>query len=90
VKRHVAIRVNGRVQGVLFRAHAKETADQLGVTGFVRNEPDGSVYIEAEGAPRDLERFIIWCRKGPPSAIVKGVDVSDGPDRRFAEFSISF
>lgn len=73
----VSVLVSGRVQGVFFRASTREAALQYGVTGFVRNEPDGSVYIEATGEEESLQRFISWCRKGPPQAIVKDVEVED-------------
>jgi acylphosphatase len=58
MKKRFSIRVNGRVQGVFFRASTKEVADQLGVRGFVRNEPDGKVYIEAEADEEALKRFV--------------------------------
>jgi acylphosphatase len=49
MKKHFNIRISGRVQGVFFRASTKAKAEELGISGFVQNEPDGSVYIEAEG-----------------------------------------
>jgi len=55
--RHLNIRVSGKVQGVFFRASTKEQADQLGVKGFVRNEPNGDVYIEVEGDEEKLKIF---------------------------------
>lgn len=72
-----AIRVFGRVQGVWFRASAKEEADKLGICGYVRNEPDGSVYIEAEGPDALLDAFIKWCGKGPELAKVKSLEVEE-------------
>src|SRR5258706_2006965 len=68
MNKHISINVTGKVQGVFFRASAREKAEELGVKGFVRNEPDGSVYIEAEAEEIILEQFLDWCREGPPRA----------------------
>jgi acylphosphatase len=87
--RHVGIRVHGRVQGVFFRATAKDVASSLDVCGYLRNEPDGSVYIEAEGDQGQIEKFLAWCRKGPPRAAVSNVEITDGDLRGFREFVIS-
>jgi acylphosphatase len=70
------IRVTGHVQGVVYRASAKREADRLGITGFARNEPDGSVRIDAEGSQTALHEFIDWCHIGPPMAEVDKVDVT--------------
>jgi len=66
--------VRGRVQGVGFRAFAAREAHRLGVAGWVRNEPDGSVLVLAEGDDRAAEAFLAWLRHGPPSARVTSVD----------------
>lgn len=87
--RHLSIRVTGRVQGVFFRASARDVALQLGLRGFVRNEPDGSVYIEAEGAEQPLARFLEWCRQGPPGAVVTNVEANEGPIRNLSKFDIN-
>jgi acylphosphatase len=61
------LRIYGKVQGVFFRKYAQMTAQSLGLGGFVRNEPDGSVYAEVEGAPEAVENFVKWgipCSKG--------------------------
>ena len=71
--------IHGRVQGVYFRASAVYEAQNLGLTGWVRNCPDGSVEAVAEG-PRDkLDDLVAWCRKGPTGARVTQVDVSWAP-----------
>jgi acylphosphatase len=62
------INVHGRVQGVWFRAGTKEKADELGLLGWVKNRPEGTVEIHAEGEKPQLEKFIAWCRKGTPAA----------------------
>jgi acylphosphatase len=69
------IRVRGRVQGVWFRATAEREAARLGVTGFARNERDGSVLVEAEGHAAAVDAMVAWCRIGPPRAEVTAVAV---------------
>ena len=65
----------GKVQGVWFRACTQEQALQLGLSGWVKNCPDGTVEIHAEGEKETLEPFIDWCRKGPPAAQVSTLDI---------------
>lgn len=67
---------------------AKERSDELGLKGFVKNMPDGSVYIEAEGDEDALEEFLEWCKRGPESAKVDRVEVSNGTPQNFQEFRI--
>lgn len=86
--KHVSISVSGLVQGVFFRACTKDQARQLGLKGFVRNEPNGSVYIEAEGNENDIETFIKWCHVGSPNAKVSSVEMSEGEMRGFEDFTI--
>jgi acylphosphatase len=74
----VDVKVTGRVQGVAFRAYAEQQAAQLGVAGWVRNEPDGSVAAHVEGRPDAVEAMVAWCRRGPTSARVEHVAVRDG------------
>jgi len=78
-KRRIKVTVRGLVQGVSFRAAARGQAKALGVTGWVRNQPDGSVLLEAQGPVVSVERMLAWCRVGPPVAEVSGVDVQDLP-----------
>ncbi|NLI23726.1 MAG: acylphosphatase [Bacteroidales bacterium] len=86
--KHVNITVRGRVQGVGFRYSALEAAEELGIKGFVRNMPDGSVYIEAEGEEEEVLQFIEWCRQGPGYAYVKEVLVQEAPLGHFPDFEI--
>ena len=72
---HRRIRVYGRVQGVAFRAGARQEAARLGLAGFARNEPDGTVSIEAEGDAAALDAFVAWCRVGSPAARVDRIEV---------------
>lgn len=68
-------KIYGRVQGVGFRYAAAEEAACLRIALLVaRNEPDGSVYIEAEGEGASLEKFLAWCRRGPRSAKVERLE----------------
>lgn len=73
--KRLAIQVSGRVQGVFFRHSARMRAEKLGLAGWIRNEEDGSVAVVAEGEERALEKFIEWCRKGPPLASVENISV---------------
>jgi acylphosphatase len=88
MQKHISIKVSGRVQGVFYRASTHDEAQRLGVKGFVKNEPDGSVYIEAEGENTVLEALIEWCRQGPPAARVSNVEVQEGTWRGFSEFAV--
>ena len=69
----VRIHCLGKVQGVFFRASTKSVADKLGLYGWVRNESDGSVLIEATGLRRAITPLIEWCEKGPPMADVSNI-----------------
>jgi acylphosphatase len=71
----VDVTVTGLVQGVFFRAEAQQEAYRLGVAGWVRNEPDGTVAAHIEGEPGAVEAMVAWCREGPRRARVEGVDV---------------
>ena len=73
----VQARVVGRVQGVSFRWYAEERARALGVTGWVRNEPDGSVLVHAEGDDDAVDALLEWCRTGPSAARVSDVAVRE-------------
>jgi acylphosphatase len=85
---HYSIRVTGKVQGVFYRASARDEAERLGLSGFVRNEPDGSVYAEAEGEKETLDRFVEWCRRGPPHARVDMVAKTEGTLRDYQGFRV--
>ncbi|MFQ5459573.1 MAG: acylphosphatase [Anaerolineae bacterium] len=81
--------VHGRVQGVMYRASARAAAKELGLTGWVRNLPDGTVEAVAEGQRRDLDKLVLWCRQGPNQARVTRVDVEFVPATgEFADFAV--
>ena len=66
--------VRGRVQGVWYRGAARDEARRLGLVGWARNRADGSVEILAQGPASAIDRFVEWCREGPPLARVRSVD----------------
>jgi len=91
MEKRIEVKVYGRVQGVFFRAYTEDVAKSLGVKGFVRNEPDGSVYIVAEGEEEKLKKLVEWCHKGSPGAMVKKVDVNWGTATgEFKNFTIRY
>jgi acylphosphatase len=69
------LQISGRVQGVCYRASCREQAARLGLTGEVRNLPDGDVAAVVEGPRSGVEELIAWCRRGPPGAQVREVQV---------------
>lgn len=69
------LKIFGKVQGVFFRDFTEEQANKLGVKGWVKNMPDGTVEALIEGKDELLEQMIIWCYEGSPNAIVKDVKV---------------
>ena len=87
-KLHFNVKILGLVQGVNFRYYAKIKADELDIKGFVKNEPDGSVYIEAEGENDSLDRFVEWCKKGPRSAKVDRIEVKEENYRGVNDFQV--
>lgn len=74
IRAHVI--VHGRVQGVFFRYETQNAATQRGVTGWVRNLPDGTVEAVFEGSESDVKRTLKWCEGGPPAARVDKLDVT--------------
>jgi acylphosphatase len=86
--KHYNITVTGKVQGVFYRAFTQKEAQRLHIRGFVRNQSNGDVYIEAEGQDNALLEFINWCKTGSPNALVKGVNVLEGDLKKFVEFKI--
>lgn len=76
MRKHYNITIKGRVQGIGFRYNAKRQALALGLDGFVKNMPDGSVYVETEGNPTAMDEFVSWCQEGPSGARIIEVNVS--------------
>ena len=85
----IQIIVSGRVQGVYFRAYIQKQAIKLGITGFAKNNKDGSVEIIARGGQENLKKFITYCHKGPIMAKVNQVIVTEyDTNDTFAHFDI--
>jgi acylphosphatase len=72
-----AIEVSGRVQGVGYRYYVRDCAEELGLTGWVRNSPLRMVEIEVQGNDEDVESFCRKLREGPPLARVKDIEISE-------------
>lgn len=80
--------IAGLVQGVFYRAQAKEKADELGLTGFVKNLNDGGVEIFAEGPEDKLRLLEQWCWKGPAKAKVTAVTVTEDREKHLPTFDV--
>ena len=82
------IKVSGKVQEVWFRASTKRKADEIGLSGVVKNEKDGTVYITVTGSENALESFVSWCSEGPELARVKEVLVEEIEWIAFSGFEV--
>ncbi len=83
--------VKGRVQGVFYRASTRNEARILNVDGWVRNRSDGSVEACFEGQKKDVDKMIMWCRKGPCGAYVSEVNVEwGGSEKKYQNFSVRY
>ena len=80
--------VKGKVQGVFYRANAKDKAEELGVAGWVQNTEDGNVEIVATATQPALDAFINWCREGPRRAQVTDVTINKVEEKQFNSFTI--
>jgi acylphosphatase len=85
---HKQIKVSGKVQGVFFRASTRAKAQELNLKGIVRNDQDGSVYIEVEGDENAVIQFLDWCRQGPSAANVQKIEERNGDIKNFSSFEI--
>jgi acylphosphatase len=87
--RRVHVVISGQVQGVAFRANCQREANFLGVTGWVRNLWDGSVEALFEGPSEAVDSMLRWCFRGPTSAVVTGVEVTEAePGPQYLSFHI--
>lgn len=86
--RRAHVVVSGLVQGVFFRAEAGDRARSLGLCGWVRNNPDGTVEAVFEGPEERVESLVRWCRRGPAGAVVAAVDIDWEDPRGEAGFSV--
>jgi acylphosphatase len=91
MKSNVHVIISGRVQGVWFRASTKQKAEQLGLTGWVRNTADGCVEAVFEGEENIVKEMIDWCHHGPPLAEVEKVEIKNqGPTNGFEGFTLKY
>jgi acylphosphatase len=88
VKVSKRIIVSGKVQNVGFRFYTAKTAQEFNIEGFVKNEPDGTVYIEAEGEEEAMEGFISWCQRGPQWARVDQFSIQEQPVMGYKGFKV--
>jgi acylphosphatase len=89
MQKFIIIKIYGLVQGVFFRQTAQKIANKLQIKGLAKNELDGSLYIEAEGEEQNLEKFLDWCKRGPPLAKVRKIEIIPQLAlRHFKQFSI--
>jgi len=88
--KHYNITVKGKVQGVWFRKSTHLKASELHIKGYVKNQPDGSVYIESEGNQKQLEKLLQWCSEGPEFAMVEAVNFEEAPIQSFTNFEILY
>lgn len=86
--KHLSISVRGKVQGVFFRASARDRALEFGLAGWVCNQADGSVYLEVEGPDAHVDAFVAWLHEGPEYAWVDEVITAPGSLQQFQDFVI--
>lgn len=84
----IKIIVHGKVQGVFYRKHTLEKAQDLHLKGFVMNRDDGTVFIKASGSVMSIKELIDWCQEGSPMSQVTAVDSEDIDDVMEADFYI--
>lgn len=80
--------IKGKVQGVFFRATAKDVAEKIGVKGWVKNSEEGNVEARINGSEKQVQKFIDWCRVGPKRAIVSAVEIINTEEESFDTFKI--
>ena len=82
--------IYGKVQGVGFRYSLILKAESLGIKGYVKNKPDGSVFVAVQGATTAVDNFVNWCYQGPPAADVSRVEKTSRSIEEFREFSVHY
>lgn len=88
MKIHKNITIRGRVQNVGYRYSALQTALKFNISGYVKNQYNGTVYIEAEGEEINIENFINWCKKGSKYSFITDVEISEGSIKNHSSFHI--
>jgi len=90
MKKHLIIRLFGKVQGINFRWSTRKRAKSLGVSGYVQNLDDGSVIIEAEADDSTLHKLKEWCKSGPMFSRVDKMEINEAPLRNLEQFVIKY
>ena len=80
--------IHGKIQGLMLRTQARTLAKHLELTGFAKNFPDGSIYIEVEGEEKPLTEFLAWCHKGPKHAQIDKIEIIPHPVRHYSVFRL--
>lgn len=80
--------IKGKVQGVFYRATAKEMAIKVGVGGWIKNTEEGNVEVVASGREEAINQFINWCKQGPSGAVVISIYRTNLPEKQFSDFTI--
>lgn len=88
MQKSLNITIYGKVQNVGFRYYTNKNARTLGIKGFVKNMPDGSVYVEAEGDADIMNTFLEFCKNGPLWSRVDKINVQEAPEKNFGNFRI--
>ncbi len=89
IRKHLLI--EGKVQGVFFRAHIQQVARSLGFRGWAKNRSDGRVEAVLEGEAKNWPEMFAWCGQGPPAAAVRQIEVTDEPYRgEYRDFAIRY
>jgi len=88
MKENKRIQIKGKVQGVFFRKSTQDKAQQLGITGWIQNEPDGSVLTEIEGPSQTIQQMEDWLHAGPEDAQVKELIIKKGEWRGYKDFEV--
>lgn len=90
-KRAVHVIISGKVQGVFFRMETLRTAGQYRISGWVMNRSDGTVEALFEGDTENVDAILEWCHKGPPSAVVRNLEIEEKPyTGQYSDFMIRY
>ncbi len=85
---HYNLLIRGQVQGVAYRASAVDMAMRLGITGYIKNNSDGTVSCEVEGEENLMYKFVQWCHHGPVRAVVEHVSITGGEIKGYTSFEM--
>lgn len=88
MRRHLNLTLSGKVKHIGFRFMTMQAAYKHGVTGYVRNKSNGSIYIEVEGEDENLQSFLDWCKTGPVGAEITEIDTVEAEMKDFKSFDI--